>query len=270
MVAVAGDPEDPAVFYFGACAGGVWKTTDAGTYWEKVSDGFFRTSTVGTIAGAAAGRLLAELRPLGSGQQADNIRCSEHVDKPVTAGELVGDVRIRTASRRVDMPLKSYLSKDEYETKLDGLQRQLDALGDSPDPQQRRPIMEQVTRFRTERDVDARMAGRAALVSLEDIGSAGGAASTLHPELMAVSFSPRLALLGLPGEWFVETIRDIRGRANVPNLPVACYANRYVGYVVPPSADDEGGCETGIAFPAPEAERIGVDAALSRLQEVMP
>ena len=49
VVAVAGDPEDPAVFYFGACAGGVWKTTDAGTYWENVSDGFFRTSAVGAI-----------------------------------------------------------------------------------------------------------------------------------------------------------------------------------------------------------------------------
>ena len=49
VVAVAGDPEDPAVFYFGACAGGVWKTTDGGTYWENVSDGFFRTSAVGAI-----------------------------------------------------------------------------------------------------------------------------------------------------------------------------------------------------------------------------
>ena len=44
VVAVAGDPEDPMVFYFGACAGGVWKTLDGGTYWENVSDGFFRTS----------------------------------------------------------------------------------------------------------------------------------------------------------------------------------------------------------------------------------
>jgi hypothetical protein len=39
VVAVAGDPVDPAVFYFGACAGGVWKTTDGGTYWQNVSDG---------------------------------------------------------------------------------------------------------------------------------------------------------------------------------------------------------------------------------------
>ena len=49
VVAVAGDPEDAMVFYFGACAGGVWKTSDGGTYWENVSDGFFRTSAVGAI-----------------------------------------------------------------------------------------------------------------------------------------------------------------------------------------------------------------------------
>ena len=50
VVAVVGDPIDPMVFYFGACAGGVWKTTDGGTYWENVSDGFFNTAAVGAIA----------------------------------------------------------------------------------------------------------------------------------------------------------------------------------------------------------------------------
>jgi photosystem II stability/assembly factor-like uncharacterized protein len=50
VVAVAGDPRDRNVFYFGAVAGGVWKTTDAGTYWECVSDGFFKTSSVGALA----------------------------------------------------------------------------------------------------------------------------------------------------------------------------------------------------------------------------
>ncbi len=50
VVAVAGDPKDSLVFYFGACAGGVWKTEDGGTYWENVSDGFFKTSAVGAIA----------------------------------------------------------------------------------------------------------------------------------------------------------------------------------------------------------------------------
>ena len=50
VVAVAGDPSDDTVFYFGACAGGVWKTSDGGTYWENISDGFFNTASVGAIA----------------------------------------------------------------------------------------------------------------------------------------------------------------------------------------------------------------------------
>ena len=50
VVAVAGDPVNPMVFYFGACAGGVWKTNDGGTYWENVSDGYFNTAAVGAIA----------------------------------------------------------------------------------------------------------------------------------------------------------------------------------------------------------------------------
>jgi len=68
VVAVAGDPEDPAVFYFGACAGGVWKTTDAGTYWENVSDGFFRTSAVGAIAVADIADILAEAGEIRQGR----------------------------------------------------------------------------------------------------------------------------------------------------------------------------------------------------------
>ena len=47
VVAVAGDPANAMTFYFGACAGGVWKTTDGGTYWDNVSDGYFKTASVG-------------------------------------------------------------------------------------------------------------------------------------------------------------------------------------------------------------------------------
>ena len=41
VVAVAGDVSDPLVFYLGG-VGAVWKTTDAGTYWENISDGFLQ------------------------------------------------------------------------------------------------------------------------------------------------------------------------------------------------------------------------------------
>ncbi|MEM7800206.1 MAG: glycosyl hydrolase [Chloroflexota bacterium] len=50
VVAVAGDPQDRNVFYFGACAGGVWKTEDGGNYWTNISDGYFKTGSVGALA----------------------------------------------------------------------------------------------------------------------------------------------------------------------------------------------------------------------------
>ena len=49
VVAVSGDPVHKQTFYFGACAGGVWKTTDAGTYWRCVTDGFFASSAIGAL-----------------------------------------------------------------------------------------------------------------------------------------------------------------------------------------------------------------------------
>lgn len=50
VVAVAGDPVHPLVFYFGSTGGGVWKTTDGGLIWQNVSDGFFNRASVGAIA----------------------------------------------------------------------------------------------------------------------------------------------------------------------------------------------------------------------------
>ena len=54
VVAVAGDPRDMNTFYFGGVCGGVWKTTDAGQYWENISDGYFTSSSVGALEVAPA------------------------------------------------------------------------------------------------------------------------------------------------------------------------------------------------------------------------
>ena len=48
-VAVAGVPGSPNVFYFGAAAGGVWKTVDAGATWKPISDAV-KASSIGAIA----------------------------------------------------------------------------------------------------------------------------------------------------------------------------------------------------------------------------
>ncbi len=49
-VAVEGVVGRPRTYYMGSTGGGVWKTTDAGEVWTNVSDGFFKTGSVGAIA----------------------------------------------------------------------------------------------------------------------------------------------------------------------------------------------------------------------------
>jgi photosystem II stability/assembly factor-like uncharacterized protein len=49
-IAVAGSQARPQEYYFGATGGGVWKTTNGGVDWACVSDGFFRTASVGAVA----------------------------------------------------------------------------------------------------------------------------------------------------------------------------------------------------------------------------
>jgi len=49
-VASTGVVGQPHTFYMGSTGGGVWKTTDDGLTWNNVSDGFFKTGTVGAIA----------------------------------------------------------------------------------------------------------------------------------------------------------------------------------------------------------------------------
>ena len=52
---VAGVAQDAVTYYMGATGGGVWKTTDAGTTWTNVTDGQFKTGSVGAIDGRALG-----------------------------------------------------------------------------------------------------------------------------------------------------------------------------------------------------------------------
>ena len=49
-VASTGVVSDPLTYYMGGTGSGIWKTTDAGTSWKNISDGQFKTGTVGAIA----------------------------------------------------------------------------------------------------------------------------------------------------------------------------------------------------------------------------
>ncbi len=49
VVTVTGVPGQPFLYYMGATGGGVWKTTDAGTTWDNISDGYFGTTGIGDV-----------------------------------------------------------------------------------------------------------------------------------------------------------------------------------------------------------------------------
>lgn len=49
-VASVGVVGDPKTYYMGTTGGGLWKTEDAGVSWRNISDGYFKTGSVGAIA----------------------------------------------------------------------------------------------------------------------------------------------------------------------------------------------------------------------------
>ena len=53
-LAVTGVLHDPYTYYMGATGGGIWKTTDGGNTWLPLSDSGFHSSSVGSLAVAAA------------------------------------------------------------------------------------------------------------------------------------------------------------------------------------------------------------------------
>lgn len=49
-VCATGVVGDINTYYMGTTGGGVWKTEDMGITWKNISDGFFKTGSVGAIA----------------------------------------------------------------------------------------------------------------------------------------------------------------------------------------------------------------------------
>jgi len=161
--------------------------------------------------------------------------------------------RLQAARREIEVPLRKFLADGKYASRIQDLDSKAGSL--QPGSEERRDVMAQLTRFQNER-----WAATWARRHQEQ--------TEQRTEIQALSLGDSLALLALPGEFFVETADDIRSRCGVEDLLVACYANDYIGYVIPPDAYDEGGYEAGITFCAPEAEGIIVDASLELLQTV--
>lgn len=76
-VAVSGVPGMPLTYFAGYTGGGLWRTDDAGISWRNISDGFFRTGTIGAIAVAPSDHNVIYV---GSGEHAIRGQSSTYGD----------------------------------------------------------------------------------------------------------------------------------------------------------------------------------------------
>lgn len=232
----------PCIYLNGACG-------NINPVWIKQD--FDSVARVGQVIGGQALRLVGEMRTIGPGQRAHNIRWDEFPEKPVP-GRLVPP-RFRAALREIELPQRPFAPDEEYAERLRGLQKRVDAL--PPGSMERREVMAELTRVQSERWAAAWARVR-------------GEAVVQRSEVQALLLGEGLAILGLPGEFFTETGEAVRRACGLEDLLLACYANDYVGYVIPPGAYDEGGYESGVTFCTPEAEALVREAALTLLREV--
>ena len=83
---VVGHPTDDQVFWYGMSSGGLWKTEDAGQYWEPVGDGQFKMASVGAIALDPSN---PDVMYVGMGEpnQRDSVSWGDGIYKTVDGGE---------------------------------------------------------------------------------------------------------------------------------------------------------------------------------------
>ncbi|MGC1523768.1 MAG: hypothetical protein WA803_19660 [Steroidobacteraceae bacterium] len=92
-VAVAGVPGSPNVFYFGAAAGGVWKTIDAGATWKPIFDSV-KVSSIGALAVARSNPSIIYVGT-GEGNLRGDVTWGGGVFKSIDAGATWTDVGLK-------------------------------------------------------------------------------------------------------------------------------------------------------------------------------
>lgn len=230
-----------AVYLQGACG-------DVNPVWSRHDRG--EVERVGGVLGGAAVRLAQEMRPLDTGQWCINLSWSEHVEVPCP-GRLVEPVSLAAARTELELPRRPRRTREEVEGELHQLEASLAALP-LDDPDARRSVRARINELATSRLFPPLGPGR----------------GTQRLEVQALRLSEECAVVSLPGEFFVETGREIARRCGLPSLLVAGYANGSVGYVPPAGAFPEAGYEVGMTQFGPEAASAIVDAAVSTVHSL--
>ena len=94
-VGVAGQP---LVYYFGGTGGGVFKTTDAGSNWKNVTDGFLGVGSIGAIAVAPSDPNVVYVGT-GSACPRGNISTGDGIYKSTDAGKTWKHIGLRHAGQ---------------------------------------------------------------------------------------------------------------------------------------------------------------------------
>lgn len=208
---------------------------------------------IGSILGLAAARAVRESAPLGHGQWVRNLSWSEDVPADVQDAYLVAPRPIASASVPVSLPLRVLVPEE-----TDAALRRVRLALDQPDADRRQLVPE-----RGALEMEALYSRRAYPYALRD-GNPAGLPETV--EVQALRLGPDVAVVGVPGEPFIEIAAEIRRRSGIKHVLIAGYANEAIGYI--PVADEfpRRGYEVGCARYGPEAAKLLADGAIRALE----